>query len=284
MSSVANKVVVITGAGSGIGRALALELGTRGARVAISDVDADGLAETERQVRVAGAEVHARTLDVSERQGFAAYADEVAAHFGVVHQLYNNAGIGSVARPVLELDYESYERVLRVNLMGVIHGTKEFLRHLIASGAGHVVNISSLNGYMGQPNLSAYCTSKFAVRGFSESLRAEMMVARHPVRVTVVHPGGVKTNIASSGLAELARLGGADAAAQRRRIEIYNAQLLKTSAYDAARTIVLGVEAGRARVLVGRDAKTVDILVRTLPAYYTRLVAYWERKTFASNP
>ena len=192
MSTVRRKVCVVTGAGSGIGRALAGELARRGARLALCDVDEAALEQTAALV---GGEVHTQRLDVADRHAVVAYADAVAQRFAVVHQVYNNAGI-AFSRSVLESDWADYERVLAVNLWGVIHGTKAFLPHLIASGDGHVVNVSSLNGILAQPGMSHYCTSKFGVRGFTEALRMELARDRHPVRATVVHPGGVRTNIA----------------------------------------------------------------------------------------
>lgn len=282
MSAVRTKVAVITGAGSGIGQALALSLARRGARLALSDVDAGALAETALRAERLGTSVHASTLDVSDRSAFHAYADEVIARFGVVHQVYNNAGIGGFAGEVRSLDYEAFDRILGVNLLGVVHGTAAFLRHLIESGDGHMVNISSLNGLLAQPKMAAYCTSKFAVRGFTESLRAEMLLGRFPVRVTLVHPGGVRTNIATAALHGLARWSEEEQMEQRRRAEIYNEKLFKTSAHEAAETIVRGVEAGAARLLIGSDARLVDALVRALPATYAHLVAYWERRMFSA--
>jgi NAD(P)-dependent dehydrogenase (short-subunit alcohol dehydrogenase family) len=281
MSRVTGKTAVVTGAGSGIGRGLAVELARRGARVAISDLNRSGLAETEAALRAAGADVHAAALDVADRAAFAAYAKGVVAHFGVVHQLYNNAGIAGAAGETASVDYAAFERLLAVNLWGVIHGTKELLPHLIASGDGHLVNISSLNGYMAQAGMAAYCTSKFAVRGFTESVRAEMLLLGHPVQVTVVHPGGVKTNIATAALAGVAPELLAEG---QRRARIYNEKLFRTSAAAAATTIVDGVEAGRTRVLVGKDASAVDLAVRLLPAAYTRLAVWWERRTFGPRP
>ena len=166
----------VTGAGSGIGRALAVELARRGARLAISDVDPDGLAATAAAI---GGEVHETVVDVADRDAVEAWAAAVAEHHGVVHQIYNNAGI-AFSRPVLESEYEDYEQVLGVNLWGVIHGTKAFLPHVIASGDGHVTSISSVNGFFAQSRMSHYCASKFAVRGFSESLRSEMLQRAAP--------------------------------------------------------------------------------------------------------
>ena len=282
MTTVNGKVAVVTGAGSGIGRALAIELARRGARLAVSDVNEDGLAQTVEQVKTVGAEVHAQVLDVADRDAVRRYADAVVQHYGAVNQVYNNAGIAGRGATVLETDYAAYERILNVNLWGVINGTKEFLPHLIASGDGHVVNISSLNGIMGQPSLSGYCASKFAVRGFTESLRAEMITDGHPVKVTVAHPGGVKTNIATAAAVEAENDGvlTPDQAARARR---YNEKLLKMPAAQAAKIIVDGAEAGKGRILVGNDARGIDFLVRLVPRLYPRFIAWWDRRLALSS-
>ncbi|MER6264932.1 SDR family NAD(P)-dependent oxidoreductase [Streptomyces sp900105245] len=280
MSSVRGKVAAVTGAGSGIGRHLAFELAKRGARLAVSDVDDLGLDETADRAKALGAEVHAAHLDVSDRAAVEAYAATVAEHFGVVHQIYNNAGIAGGGQSVLDAEWELYDRTLAVNLFGVIHGTKAFLPHLIASGDGHVVNVSSLNGYLAQPTLSAYCASKFGVRGFTEALRTEMLAGRHPVQVSVVHPGGVKTNIANAALEQARARGLAPTRQQLDRARVYNEKLLKMPAEQAARIIVDGVEAGRPRIRVGTDAKIVDRLVRLVPGRYPQLAVALERRSF----
>ncbi|MBZ5713930.1 SDR family NAD(P)-dependent oxidoreductase [Nannocystis pusilla] len=283
MSTFTGKVAAVTGAGSGIGRALALALARRGARLALSDVDEAAVAETARVARLLAAEVDAARLDVSDGDAVKAYATAVAARFGVVHQIYNNAGI-AFSRSVIESTYEDYERVLAVNLRGVIHGTLAFLPHLIASGDGHVVNISSLNGFMAQGQMSHYCTAKFAVRGFTESLRIEMLAAGLPVRVTVVHPGGVKTNIASAALARARASGLPVTAEDEARERMYNEKLLKLSPDLAAETILAGVARDQARVLVGNDARAVDLLVRAFPVAYQRAaVALGRRLTAAAR-
>jgi NAD(P)-dependent dehydrogenase (short-subunit alcohol dehydrogenase family)/pimeloyl-ACP methyl ester carboxylesterase len=271
-------VAAVTGAASGIGRALALELARRGARLALSDVDELGLAETADQVKALGAEVHTARVDVADRTAVVAWADEVAAHFGVVHQVYNNAGIAGAGGTVLESDWSVYDRVLSVNLLGVINGTKAFLPHLVASGDGHVVNVSSLNGFLAQPALSAYVTSKFGVRGFTETVRAEMLAAGLPVRVSVVHPGGVRTGIADAALAEARAQGLEITPEQEARRRLYNEKLLRMPAEEAARIVVDGVQAGRPRILVGRDARLADRLVRLLPGHYPALVARIARR------
>ncbi|WP_448616902.1 SDR family NAD(P)-dependent oxidoreductase [Modestobacter sp. URMC 112] len=277
MSSVRGKVAVVTGAASGIGRQLALELARRGARLAVSDVDDDGLAATAARVRALGAEVLAARVDVSDRKAVEEHATAVAGHFGVVHQVYNNAGVAG-GGTVLDSDWADYERVLSVNLFGVLHGTRAFLPHLVASGDGHVVNVSSLNGYLAQPGLSAYCTSKFGVRGFTETLRGEMLAAGAPVLVSVVHPGGVRTNIATAAL-EDARARGREVTPElQARTDTYNEKLLRMPAEQAARIIVDGVEAGEPRIRVGTDAKVADLVVRLAPRRYPALAAFLARR------
>lgn len=264
MTNVNNKVVVVTGAGSGIGRALAYELARRGAKLAVSDVDAVGLAETVKQVRVIGARVHDASLDVSDRAAVLRYADEVAAEFGTVNIVINNAGIAFTG-DIEKMSFEQIERVMDVDFWGVVNGTKAFLPHLIASGDGHVVNISSLFGLLAVPGQSAYNAAKFAVRGFTESLRQEMMVNQHPVHVTCVHPGGIKTAITRNAKA----VEGLDAAAIA---DMFDKKLAKTTPESAARTILRGVSRNRGRTLIGPDAKALDLLVRVLGAGYQKLV------------
>jgi NAD(P)-dependent dehydrogenase (short-subunit alcohol dehydrogenase family) len=256
---------------------VALELARRGARgLALADVDRAGLAETEEQLRLGGSEIHLQTLDVSDRGAVEAWSDAVLTRFGVVHQIYNNAGIAS-GRSVLESDYPELERVIGINLWGVIYGTKAFLPHVIASGDGHVVNVSSLNGYFAQPKLSAYVTTKFGVRGFTETLRAEMLAAGAPVGVSVVHPGGVKTRIAASAMRTAEELGIEVTDEDRAREKLYNEKVLKMSPERAATIIVDGVEHDRPRIRVGNDAVLIDLVVRAAPSLAPRLAVLFDR-------
>ncbi|ORA58426.1 SDR family NAD(P)-dependent oxidoreductase [Mycobacteroides franklinii] len=263
MDGFSGKVAAVTGAGSGIGRAVAIELARSGAKVAISDVDAEGLAETERQVRALGAEVHSARLNVVERESFLLYADAIKDHFGTVNQIYNNAGV-AYSGDVGASPFKDIERIFDVNLWGVVNGTKAFLPHLIASGDGHVINVSSLFGLMSMPGQSAYNAAKFAVRGFTESLRQEMIIGKKPIAVTCVHPGGVKTAIARNATAAE----GIDVQAAAATFEKY---LANTSPKAAARIVLTAVRKKKPRVLVGPDAKALDVLVRVMGARYQDL-------------
>jgi NADP-dependent 3-hydroxy acid dehydrogenase YdfG len=263
MEGFAGKVAVVTGAGSGIGQALAVELARSGAKVAISDVDTEGLARTEERLKAIGAQVKADRLDVTEREAFLAYADQVNEHFGKVNQIYNNAGI-AFSGDVEVSQFKDIERVMDVDFWGVVHGTKGFLPYLIASGDGHVINISSVFGLFSVPGQAAYNSAKFAVRGFTEALRQEMVLAGHPVKVTTVHPGGIKTAIARNA-------GAAEGLDREKLAEVFDKRLASTSPQRAARIILEAVRKNKARVLVGPDAKVLDALVRLTGSGYQRL-------------
>ncbi len=271
------KVAVVTGAGSGIGRALAIGLARRGCRLAICDIDEQALQITRIRIESLGAPALAVRVDVAERVSVAAFATEVADHYGIVHQLYNNAGVAG-GRRLLDASYDDIERVLAINLWGVVYGTKEFLPHLIASGAGHLVNISSLNGFLAQPGLTSYCMSKFAVRGFTETVRAEMLADTLPVKVTVVHPGGVRTNIATAAFEHARAEGEALSAHDAQRLAFYNEKLLRMEPVDAAEIILRGVAAGRARIVVGASARRLDRLTRLLPTAGPVFTARFDRR------
>jgi NAD(P)-dependent dehydrogenase (short-subunit alcohol dehydrogenase family) len=269
------RTAVVTGAGSGIGRALAVALAGRGADLAVSDVDPTGLNETVGQCRsVAQAgRVEAYQVDVADRAAVVAHAAEVSASFGAVHLVVNNAGV-AVAGTIEETTFEDFDWLLGINLLGVINGTKAFLPYLIDSGDGHVVNLSSVFGLIAPAYNGAYCTAKFGVRGFTEALRQEMVISGHPVQVHCVHPGGVRTNIArrarmKPSMAALAA--GADPAANFDRIA-------RTSPERAAETILAGVDAGKARILVGPDAYVIAAIPRLLGAGYIDLLGRATRR------
>ncbi|UXA05630.1 SDR family NAD(P)-dependent oxidoreductase [Mycobacterium sp. SMC-2] len=264
MQGFAGKVAVVTGAGSGIGQALALELGRAGAKLAISDADIEGLARTEEQLKAIGAPVKADRLDVTEREAFLAYADAVHEHFGKVNQIYNNAGITFVGS-INDSRFKDIEQVMDVDYWGVVNGTKAFLPYLIASGDGHVVNISSALGLFAAPGQAAYVSAKFAVRGFTEALRLEMVRAGRPVRVTTVHPGGVKTGFARNAVF-------ADGLDQDSLAEMFEEQQAKTTPQRAAHVILAGVRRNKARVLVGPDVKAMDLVVRLTGSQADRLL------------
>ncbi|ABM15254.1 MULTISPECIES: SDR family NAD(P)-dependent oxidoreductase [Mycolicibacterium] len=263
MEGFAGKVAVVTGAGSGIGQALAIELGRSGARVAISDVDTEGLAVTEERLKAIGAQVKSDRLDVTERETFLLYADDVAEHFGSVNQIYNNAGIAFTG-DIEITQFKDIERVMDVDYWGVVNGTKAFLPHLIASGDGHVVNVSSVFGLFSVPGQAAYNSAKFAVRGFTEALRQEMALAGHPVKVSCVHPGGIKTAIARNASA-------AEGLDAEELAKAFDKKLASTTPEKAAKIILDGVRKNRARILVGNDAKVFDVVVRVLGAGYQSL-------------
>jgi NAD(P)-dependent dehydrogenase (short-subunit alcohol dehydrogenase family) len=275
VKSFTGKVAVVTGAASGMGRSLALQLVREGALLAVSDVDTDGLAETARLAREAGAQVYEQRLDVADEAGVTAYAETVAAHYGAVHLVLNNAGI-ALTGDVEHLTVKDVARIVDVDFWGVVHGTLAFLPHLIASGEGTLVNTSSLFGLIAMPGQSAYNAAKFAVRGFTEALREEMLIAGHPVTVTCVHPGGIKTNIVRNSTA----VGGHDVSALT---DLFEQRLARVSADDAAAVILRGARRGKARVLIGADAKALDVLQRLTGSGYQRLVALAARKVMPAR-
>jgi NADP-dependent 3-hydroxy acid dehydrogenase YdfG len=264
MRGFAGKVAVVTGAGSGIGQALAVELGRCGAIVAISDIDSDGLAATEDRLRGIGATVRADRLNVVDRQSFASYADDVNDQFGKVNQIYNNAGVAFFG-DVSVTHFKEMEALMDVDFWGVVNGTKVFLPHLIASGDGHVINISSIFGMLSVPGGAAYNSAKFAVRGFTEALRQEMRLARHPVAVTAVHPGGVRTAIGRNATV-------ADGLDPAMVVRLFDGKLARTTPERAAQVILDGVRRKKARVLVGTDAKVLDLFVRVAGSAYQDLL------------
>jgi butyryl-CoA dehydrogenase len=268
------RVAAITGAGSGIGRALANELAGRGAHLALCDVDEAGLADTVAQCEGTGVKVTARCVDVAERPAVEAWADAVVAEHGKVNLVVNNAGV-AVAATIDGMPYDDVEWLMGVNFWGVVHGTTAFLPHLKASGEGHIVNVSSVFGLISVPSQSAYNAAKFAVRGFTDALRMELEVARCGVSATTVHPGGIKTNIArnarmNDSVADFA----GSAAEARERFD----RVAMTTPQKAARQILTAVERDRRRALIGPDAKALDLVSRLPAGLYQRVVVAGARR------
>jgi NAD(P)-dependent dehydrogenase (short-subunit alcohol dehydrogenase family) len=281
MKDFRGRVAAITGAGSGIGRALALELAASGAQLALSDIAADGLRETARQVEALGARCTTTLVDVADRAAVFAWADACAATHGQVHLVLNNAGV-ALAAPAESVRIEDFQWIMGINFWGVVHGCQAFLPHLRASGDGHVVNISSIFGMVAMPTQGAYNAAKFAVRGYTEALRMELEMAGAPVGVTCVHPGGIATNIALAQRVdpEVERMAGQDAETFRRQSD----RLIQTTTPQAAaRRILAGARRNARRVLVGPDAVALDIMQRVLGAGYQSLMIRQARRLRAAR-
>ncbi|MDB5860693.1 MAG: short chain dehydrogenase family protein [Ramlibacter sp.] len=271
MHSFNGKVAAITGAGSGLGRALAIELARRDAALALCDIDAAGLQETVRLLPAGSQRCTTAAVDVADRDAVFAWADACRAEHGQVNLVINNAGVAMavMAETVRPADFAW---LMGINFWGVVHGTQAFLPHLRASGDGHVVNVSSVFGMLAMPTQAAYNAAKFAVRGYTEALRLELELQGAPVGVTCVLPGGIATRIvASQRIApDIEAFTGMDAQAFRAEGQRL---IQRTSPEEAARQVLAGVQRNARRVLVGRDARWADLLVRLLgPAYQVLVV------------
>jgi short-subunit dehydrogenase len=268
MTAISGSAAAVTGAASGIGRALALELAARGCDLALADRDEAGLQALAAEIgRDPQRKISIHRVDVSEPaqiQEFAAAA--ISAH-PELNILINNAGVallGSFA----EVEQAQMEWLININFWGVVHGTRAFLPHLSEQRAAHIVNLSSIFGIIAPPGQTAYCAAKFAVRGFSESLRHELAMANSPVKLSVVHPGGIATNIArnaSSGR-------GVDNARRTESIDRFEAIAKKSPAAAAVR-IIEGIEKNQPRILIGSDARFMDLLQRFRPSTYWAVLA-----------
>ncbi len=262
MNTFKGKVAVVTGAGSGIGRALAQQLAAKGARLALSDINAAGLAETMQSLP-AGAEARGYPLNVSNRQAMFAHADDVTRDFGTAHFVINNAG-ATVVGTIEHLSIEEIEWQLGINLWGVIYGTKAFLPMMLAQREGCIVNISSVFGLVGFPLQGAYNISKFGVRGLTECLWSELDGTG--VRAVCVHPGGIRTSIEKAG--RRCAASGAEEAAFEGMAE----KMLITPPETCAADIISGVARGKKRVITGNKSSSLYWLSRWLPNAYPAIL------------
>ena len=262
MKNINSKVAVITGAGSGIGRALSLALAKEGAKLALNDWNKNALEET-LSLLPESTEAMGEAFDISDKKAVYDFAQQVASHFGQVDIVVNNAGIAHEQRKADAIQYDLYEKVIDVNLWGVIYGTRAFLPHLqLRPKGGTIVNISSIFGIVGQPLQAPYVISKFGVRGFTETLRNELVNSK--VNITCVHPGGIKTNIINN----------IDTKHTGRRDKFAKAfeKMAKTTPEDAAQQIVQAIKKKKRRLLIGRDARMMDLAARWFPSIYDKMI------------
>ncbi|HNG11284.1 MAG TPA: SDR family oxidoreductase [Agitococcus sp.] len=262
MKNLEGKIVVVTGAGSGIGRALALQLAAQGAQLALCDVNETNLQKTVDIAAAHGVKVYSAVLDVSKREAFQTFADNVARALGNASVVINNAGV-ALSQNVEAMNRQDFEWVLNINFWGVVNGCEAFLPQLRQQKDAHIVNISSIFGIIGVPSQSAYNASKFAVKGFTEALRQELNGSN--IHVTCVHPGGIKTNIARNARVHNDMFG---KAADPKKLAADFDKLAATTAEEAARQIVRAIETNQKRLLIGKDAKALDAIQRLLPNHY----------------
>ena len=256
------KIAVITGAGSGIGRALALQLNREGCELYLSDINATGLNETLDTLLRKDVSADGQVLDVADKAGVHAWAERIGIARGHVDIVINNAGVALIST-VEDSDYENLEWLMGINFWGVVYGTQAFLPLLRKSTQGHLVNLSSVFGLFSVPTQSAYNAAKFAVRGYTEALRQEMEGTN--VHVCCVHPGGIKTNIA-----RVARGGDGTMTPDDRDSEFK--KMARTSPETAAEKIITAIEKRKKRLLIGTDAVILSLICRLFPVSYPRLI------------
>ncbi len=266
MKELSNKVAAITGAASGIGQMLAVNLAARGCEVALSDVDMDGLGKTAALVKKQNGKASIHKVDVADRSQVENYAADVVKQHGRVDMIINNAGV-ALAQSIEDVTYKDFQWIFGINFWGVVYGSKAFLPYLKKQPEGHIVNISSVNGFITWPNNGPYCASKFAVKGFTEGLWQEM---RHTnIRVSCVHPGGIKTNIARN--ARFYRSPGSKMTHEQ-TINTFD-KIAGTSSDKAAQQIITGILKNKQRILIGPDAYILDVLTRQFPVKFVKWMA-----------
>ncbi|ENU33488.1 SDR family NAD(P)-dependent oxidoreductase [Acinetobacter parvus] len=269
MKNFKNKVAAITGAGSGIGQQLAVLLAKHGCHLSLSDINEKGLAQTVELVKQYPVTVTTRVLDVSNRDAVKQWAQETVHDHGAVNMIFNNAGV-ALGSTVEGASYEDLEWIVGINFWGVVYGTKEFLPFIKQTKDGHIINISSIFGLTSQPTQSAYNATKFAVRGFTESLRQELDIEKSGVSSLCVHPGGIRTNIAKAAkMNDSLKSLGMD---PNKSIKQFD-KFLRTPPEEAARQILNAVLKDKRRLLIGTDARVLDTFQRLFPTGYQRLAA-----------
>jgi NADP-dependent 3-hydroxy acid dehydrogenase YdfG len=269
MKNLVNKVAAVTGAASGIGRALAVNLAAEGCCLALADIDEAGLQEMSELV---GAKVKVSThrVDVSDRYQVFRFAEETGRIHGGVDLIINNAGV-ALGDFLESVPLEDFEWLMGINFWGVVYGTMAFLPFLKKRTEGHVVNISSINGILPNPNNGPYCSAKFAVKGYTETLAQEMHGST--ICVSCVHPGGIKTNIARNTRFNRAMY----SLSKEKSISLYEEELFKTTSDEAARIIIKGIKLGKRRIMVGTDAKVLDFITRLFPVTAVKLCTWFSR-------
>jgi short-subunit dehydrogenase len=274
MTAIPGAAVAVTGAASGIGRALAIELAARGADLALADRDEAGLQSVAAEIAKGSAQtgstrkVSLHRVDIGDSEAVTAFARVAIAAHPALNIVINNAGVALLGQ-FHEIDQAQMEWLFNINFWGAVHATRAFLPHLASQPASHIVNLSSIFGIVAPPGQTAYSAAKFAVRGFSEALRHELQMAKSPIRLSVVHPGGIKTNIVRNSRAGT---GVTDNERRVQSIERFDA-IAQTSAKDAALRIIKGIEKNEPRILIGGDARFMDILQRFRPATYWNVMA-----------
>lgn len=278
MNAFTNTVVIITGAASGIGRELALQAGGRGAIVVATDINAAALEETKRMVLQKGGSITTGLLDVSDAKAIEQFSSQWIPQLGGRKLiLINNAGVALLSGSFQQTNLTDFEWLVRINLWGAVYLTKAFYPYMLEQNAGHIVNISSVFGLVGIENQAAYCTAKFALRGFTETLRMEL--AGTNVYTTTVLPGGVDTNIVRNSRTNEVI---ASKEVHQKSINRF-AKLAITTPNSAARQVLDAVEKKKARLIIGKDGRALDLLARLLPVGYTKLVKKRIEKSFG-NP
>ena len=270
MKNFNNKVAAITGAGSGIGQQLAVLLAQQGCHLALSDVNEEGLQKTLELVQETGVRTTLTKVNVAVLDEMRAWAQQVEQEHGQVNMIFNNAGV-ALGSTVEGASYEELEWIVGINFWGVVYGTKEFLPLIKKTGDGHVVNISSLFGLTAQPTQSGYNATKFAVRGFTEALRQELDIENCGVSALCVHPGGIRTNIANAAkMNDSIKVMGMNPENSARSFN----KLLRCPPEEAARQILQAVQKDKRRLLIGNDAKAIDLIQRILPTGYQKIMAF----------